>query len=84
MSTEYIYDNEIRINNTTHFSGLHFVDTKKWYEKTKNIRNKYIQEKCYNFNDEQLLLNIAKESNVKLRVIVKNAEQFNINRPVHG
>lgn len=82
MTSEYVYDNEIRLTDTSRFSGLHFVH-KDWYKFTHVIRQKYITSISH-LSDEQLLLDIAKKSNIKLRPLVKNVNEFNKCRPVHG
>ena len=75
-----IYDNKIRLKYHFLMSGLHFVKTKEWYEKTKNVRNKYLN-KTVPQRDEQILKNIVFESKIK---VLDNIKENSFNRPIHG
>lgn len=81
----YVYDNEVRAYNgcIDKLSGLHFA-TQAWYSQTRHIRTKYMASNIKNILDERLLKMIAVESNVKLLPVQHTAQQFYVNRPVHG
>lgn len=74
-----IFDNVIRYNNETHLSGLHFVKTKEYYEKTRNHRKTEIKG-----SDEFNLFQICKRSGLKFKPKTINLVDFKINRPEHG
>lgn len=80
-----IYDNKIRLENHDYLSGLHFVKTDEWYEKTKETRKKYFNKidstKNNTENCERILKNIVLESNIKL---LDNVKENTFNRPAHG
>lgn len=74
-----IYDNCIRPENKLKLSGLHFVKTKEWYNLTRDIRKSFfINSKNDLRNDEIILFDIAKKSNIKIY------DDGIFNRPVHG
>lgn len=74
-----IFDNVIRYNNETHLSGLHFVKTKEYYEKTRNHRRIEIKG-----SDEFNLFQICQRSGLKFKPKTINLTDFKINRPEHG
>ena len=75
-----IYDNCIRPENKLKLSGLHFVKTKEWYNLTRNIRKSiFINSKNDLRNDEMILFDIVKKSNIKI-----HDDKGSFNRPLHG
>ena len=72
-----IYDNIVRKNNPTHLSGLHFCITEKWYP--LNLTNI-----DYKINDEEVLMNIAKNKtsiNHELVLRPQHGIHMSFNRP---
>lgn len=84
MKGEYVYDNELRgYSDPSRLSGLHFA-SKAWFEQTYKYRQKILNEKNLEPNDEKLLADIAKKSKVKLRPILTTQQAFNASRPIYG
>lgn len=85
-----IYHNATRkyINKSNFLSGLHFVKTIDYYNKTRNIRNNILNNhiSMREFNgDENLLYEICKRSNININQNSgESTELFNLNRPIHG
>ena len=64
-------------------SGLHFCNTINWYSRTKKARSNILYN-YFNINDEQMLYNIVKESNILIDNSINTNEKFILERPVHG
>ena len=84
-NSPYIYCNEVRGYNGgySRMSGLMFVLAKEYYQKTKDIRLKYLSGYSKN-GDELMLYDIVKESNLEIRPSVTNSSDFMKLRPAHG
>lgn len=85
-----IYNNATRkyVNKPNYLSGLHFVKTNDYYNKTKNIRNDILNNKIsmHEFSgDENLLYEICIRSNITVdQISGSTTKLFNLNRPIHG
>lgn len=74
-----MFDNVIRYNNPTRLSGLHFVDTERYYKATLTARSSIMDG-----TDEDDLMQICKKSNLKFKPPTISIADFNISRPDHG
>lgn len=78
---ETIWDNKQRSDDLTKITGLHFVKSKEWYEKTKDARKKYSNPVNFNrTNDEMILKKIIYESGLNN----PNYDDTLRKRPLHG
>jgi hypothetical protein len=75
-----IWDNQQRLNDLTKITGLHFIKSNEWYEKTIKSRIKYLNPKNSHYiNDEAILKNIIWESKLNSKF-----DDTLRKRPLHG
>jgi hypothetical protein len=75
-----IWDNQQRLNDLTKITGLHFIKSNEWYEKTIKSRIKYLNPKnSHCINDEVILKNIIWESKLNSKF-----DDTLRKRPLHG
>jgi len=79
MQTNGYYSNIVRSRKKKKLTGLHCVDTERYYEATRRTREKYTsKENVERLSDEEVLFSIVKES------IGDPAMISGRRRPVHG